>query len=402
VACLLVLATVAVSCGDGPEAGTAARDVGPPVLEDAMSGPGTDLRDGLRVPPGSRLIGRVFDGQAVSDPTAVPAGDRWTALLLVDEDPGRALETLVADTELAGYSVSVPSLPCFRPGDGAGLDRPQPARCSLLFDRPDVSISVEAAFGACGDGPPASHIRLSARRYPSGSATGPPMTAPAPSDPPSVGEPRPSTTTSAVPPSSAVPPATVPAPPAAGVATASTPSTAAAPSTIPPKPAPPATVRPGPDVEPGTTGTTTVTTSSVPHGTSEPSPVVEPEVPGSWPALPETGDLLNPRSTDGSSGFAPVALLDGTVAAAPSLVDCYASHSSVLRVDGDPADVVDAYAEQFAERSREPLAVHHWDVGTARVTNVAADQAGGDKWYLTVTEEPGEPTWALLETATDA
>jgi hypothetical protein len=64
--------------------------------------------------------------------------------------------------------------------------------------------------------------------------------------------------------------------------------------------------------------------------------------------------------------------------------------------------VVDAYAGQLAERSHEQIAVHHWEVGTARVTNVVADQAGGDKWYLTLTEEPGQPTWALVETATDA
>jgi hypothetical protein len=315
------------------------------------------------VPAGSRLIGRVFDGQAVSDQTAGPAADRWTALLIVDDEPRRTVETLVADAEEAGFTVSDPSLDhCFRPGDADGAGRAQPAACSLSFDRPDASITVDAAFGSCGQGPPASHIRLSARRYPS-SPTAPLTSMPVTSvtEPPS--------TTSVVP-------------------------------TTPP--AAPETARPGPaGVAPGTSATT-VSSSSAPAGEPEPPPAVEPEVPASWPPLPATGELLNPRAADGTSDVAPVVLLDGTVAAAPSMVGCYASHSSVLRVDGDPADVIDAYAEQMAGRSHEPVAVHRWDIGTASVTNVVADQAGGDKWYLTVTEDPGGPTWALVETFTDA
>jgi hypothetical protein len=369
------LALTVASCGDGAGGGTAAGDGGgPPVLRDATAGPGTELRDGLRVPPGSRLIGRVFDAPAVSDQSAGPAAERWTALLLVDEEPRRALAAMVADAEEAGFAVSDPALDhCFRPTDADGLTRPQPAVCSVSFDRPDASVSVEAAFGPCGEGPPASHIRLEARRYPSG------PNAPLTTVPTSGVEPLPSTVT---------------APPSGPV----TPST---PTTMPPQPAPPATARPG--AGPGTSGTTTVTTSpTAPSGDPEPAPVVEPEVPASWPPLPATGDLLDPRTEDGTSDVAPVALLEGTVAAAPSMVGCGAAHSSVLRVDGDPAAVVDAYAEQFAERSHEPTAVDRWDVGAARVTNVVADQAGGDKWYLTVTEEPGQPTWALVETATDA
>jgi hypothetical protein len=83
------------------------------------------------------------------------------------------------------------------------------------------------------------------------------------------------------------------------------------------------------------------------------------------------------------------------------MVDCYLTHRSVLRVDDDPAEVIDAYAGEFAERSHERVVVGHRDIGSTRVTNVVADQAGGDKWYLTVTEEPGQPTWALVETTTD-
>lgn len=307
----------------------------------------------------------MFDAPAVSDPTTDPAG-RWTALLLVDEGPRRALESLVAAAGEAGFTVSDPSLDhCFRPGDDGGLARPRPTRCSLTFTGPDATISVEAAFGPCGEGPPASHIRIGARRYASGVPAAPPATTPPGS---SAAEPPPSTTTPGDQQPSAVPPGTVTAP------AATVPSTSG--------------------VAPGTTGSTTVT-ASVPDAAPGPSPVVEPEVPASWPPLPETGEPLDPVAV------APVALLDGTVAAAPSMVGCDGSHSSVLRVDGDPAAVVDAYAEQIAGRSHEQLAVHHGEVGPARVTNVVADQAGGDKWYLTVTEVPGGPTWALVETATD-
>jgi hypothetical protein len=74
---------------------------------------------------------------------------------------------------------------------------------------------------------------------------------------------------------------------------------------------------------------------------------------------------------------------------------------SVLVLDAPVDEVVEQYARQWTRWSRSPGHVTERSVGEAHLTDLWTDVAGGDMWNLLVVEEPGRPTFGLVDTGTD-
>jgi len=72
--------------GSGCAAAPASEAGSSPAGDEQPGGPGTPLRDGLSVRPGSRLLGAVFEEDYRTGPDG-PVLFRWSAVLLIDGDP---------------------------------------------------------------------------------------------------------------------------------------------------------------------------------------------------------------------------------------------------------------------------------------------------------------------------
>jgi hypothetical protein len=305
------------SCSDGGEPRTEApgTTASVPVL-----GPGTELTSGLEVPPGARLLGRVFpDTATYVESGEDPATSEWVALLLVEGDGRSSHDDLLDQARDLGF-VDDPELgppSCYGPTD-----------CSARLARGDARIDVRFVVGACPNTRGASHIELS------GSGGTRAQVAP-------------------------------------------TTRTVDAPRT-----APPSTVPPSTRVE--ETGPGASSTVPPPTGGSIPP----------YP-LPRPGELLNDR---GTYEAAPVRLEPGSRAAGPPMIGCdnSSSHRSVLVFDAPVERLVDAYARQWAGYSHDPGVIRSETIGDVRLTFLTVEEGGGDEWYLTVAEEPDEPTYAFV------
>ena len=312
-AAIALLAALVACTGDGePRSDGPSSTTSVPHL-----GPGTELTAGLNVPPGARLLGRVFPDAA--DFGVVRGVDPWTAewlaLLLVEGDGRRSYDGLVGQARVLGWADDPERLPPSCDG---------PADCHASLTRGGARIEVDLVVGSCQNAQGASHIVLSG----SGGAKA-----------------RPTPTTR--------------------------------------------TIEAPPPTDPSSPGTTSVGRSG-PTTTSTTSPTTAPPFP-----LPGPGELLNDR---GHYEAAPVRLEPGSRVAGPPMVACdnSSSHHSVIVFDAPVEELVDAYARQWVDYSGDDGIIQTETLGDVRLTLLTVDEGSGDYWYLTVAEEPGQPTLGFV------
>jgi hypothetical protein len=124
------------------------------------TGPGTRLRDGIRVAPGTELIGVVF-----------PAIDQngWSAVLDVRTDARSALNAYAAQARRLGFKQ-------FR-GNGAGCSGPRDGRvaCSARYSRGAESLEIWVVVCGCENPTPISMgvVSVSSARGSTANATAP-------------------------------------------------------------------------------------------------------------------------------------------------------------------------------------------------------------------------------------
>lgn len=347
-----------------------------PTQGSSLQGPGTALSDELVVPVGARLLGRVFPAIAPQLDSPYSTG-RWFALLQVDGDGRASFFGLVEQASTVGF-IDNPEVPA---ACESTRKEPTTTVCRATLAKSEYEVSVFAEVGPC---PPrgSSHLTITGSRRQPPTAMVPvrPSTVPASTSP-----------TEANSPSTAVPAPTEPEETSSNVSESSSlPST----SLIQPPPTRPTTTTAGSGTT--TVAGTAVATETTSPGSSPPSTTDRP------PSLPGPGDLLNPAD---EGTYAPVYLVPGSVLAGPPMVSCeygvVPMHWSVIALERPADEMVDAYGRQFAENGREPTIITKATRGSTRLTTAELDQAGGDKWYLTVAEQDGQPTWALIETNTD-
>lgn len=126
----------------------ASDDSGPPFDSALTIGAGSPMPDGFRVPPGSRLVGRVFPGHEKLSPS-------WSAELLITGDAEHVLNEIAVQADRAGVPFRSDSVTC---SNEAGY-----ATCigTGLTDQPSDSRTVIVTFVQGNvDGSPANHVRL--------------------------------------------------------------------------------------------------------------------------------------------------------------------------------------------------------------------------------------------------
>lgn len=149
---------VASGCAAAPSPATGSSPgAGSPSAGDEQSGgPGTPLRDGLSVRPGSQLLGAVFEQDGLSE-VGGPVVYAWSAVLLIDGDPIEVWRSY---------------LTAFPPQRNPGLDPAGAPGCARsnrnLLLQPGCRVLVVGTSEATG-GPQQYALTLSA---PDGDVTG--------------------------------------------------------------------------------------------------------------------------------------------------------------------------------------------------------------------------------------
>jgi hypothetical protein len=129
-------------------------------------------------------------------------------------------------------------------------------------------------------------------------------------------------------------------------------------------------------------------------------PTWEPEDVGPPPAVPTEGEPIAPSQYDPMAET--ITVLDGSALLGPVVPSGFATggYVGVLRITGDAADVVDAYAD---EGRPEGMRVNRdeYRVEDRRVISASWDEAGGIKFSITAATSDTGDWYALIEVGND-
>jgi hypothetical protein len=122
-----------------------------------------------------------------------------------------------------------------------------------------------------------------------------------------------------------------------------------------------------------------------------------PPLPGNWPALPIPGEPIpaiaasraRPRVEPGRRVVAPPM---------PDFQCLFESPLIVLRIEGDPAEMVDAYRRQFQRTLRGPSSRRTVRQSGALVLYAMAHDNHETDFEIRAFVREGKPTWAVVET----
>ncbi len=128
----VVIAASACTADEGPSTGSTfgdARDVeidGVPFLDGATLGPGDELRDGITVVEGSRVLGGTMPVQYFAEPEGVDLDHGWRALAVVTGDARQVLDDYAS--QAAWLDLAVPPVFCVE--TPAWPEMPSPTVCA--------------------------------------------------------------------------------------------------------------------------------------------------------------------------------------------------------------------------------------------------------------------------------
>lgn len=135
-----VVMVLVAACGDEPQDGSERPFGDVPVLDSVARGPGTELRDGLEVSPGTVLVAGVLpDG--IDSPFGDITGEGWSALLFVTGEPSEVFEAYLAQAE------------------SVGMERVEAPEGAPAFLREDLPADAQryTACGVSSEGGPAGY-----------------------------------------------------------------------------------------------------------------------------------------------------------------------------------------------------------------------------------------------------